>query len=259
MARPADDNGINAAAIGVSHIPEPTSGAAAEGNAQGILKGFRRKAHRIRVMRRLFLPGAGHGLQIGELRPPHCCGILGAAAGAGKIRRFDQRPLVGQHPAGGCGHGGAHLFQPFLRAALRQVVLISDVALTARAAGAYGTVSMLAAGLPRLPGIGSRYHGLGFQCFLLKGYRHFRQYHTDEVAVHIHLGNRPVLLPDQHGKPHGLMHCGLLRRFRRCLRRDFRLSRRNAQHDPRHHQPHDGGGQNVLCQCSHWYPLPEIW
>ena len=262
IARPADDDGVDAAAIGIGHVPEPASRAAAELDTKGILKRSRRKAHRIRVMRRLFLPGTGHGLQIGKFRPPHRRGILGTAAGTRKIRRFDQLPLVGQHPAGGCGHGGAYLFQSFLRAALRQVVFVPDVALTARAAGAYGAVFMLAAGLPRLPGIGSRYHRLGFQCFLLEGYRHFRQHHSDKVVVHIHLGNRAVLLPDQHGKPHSLLRRGLygLRRcFRRRLRRSIRLARRNAQHDPRHHQTHDGGGQNILCQCSHWYPLPEIW
>ena len=116
---------------------------------------------------------------------------------------------------------------------------------------------MLAAGLPRLPGVRPGNHRLGFQCFFLEGYRHFRQHHPDEVAVHIHLGNRAVLLPDQHGKPHSLLRRGLysLRRcFRRCLRRSIRLARRNAQHDPRHHQTHDGGDQNILCQCSHWYP-----
>ena len=121
---------------------------------------------------------------------------------------------------------------------------------------------MLAAGLPRLPGVRPGNHRLGFQCFFLEGYRHFRQHHPDKVAVHIHLGNRAVLLPDQHRKPHSLLRRGLygLRRcFRRCLRRSIRLARRNAQHDPRHHQPHDGGDQNILCQCSHWYPLPEIW
>ena len=157
----------------------------------------------------IFFTGAVHRPQIGKIRPPDRQCILRAAPGAGKVGRFNQLPIVGQHLTGGGQHRFPNPIHIFLASSCLQIVLLGDPALTAGGLGTHTAVRMLSPGSQGLSCIGSGHHTLCPQCFRFKICRHFRQHHPHQIGIHVpfrHCSFRTADLDHQRNRlPHLLL------------------------------------------------------
>ena len=188
--RAADQGGVHTAAFRVCDLPQPCSRVLPQRRRR--VCGGDNASERIEAERSLtfiargvLLAGACNRLQIRHVRAPHSHSRLGAAAGAGKIRRIDEFSVIAQHLVCRLRYGLRGFFHGcfIVRAEFFAQRILAQPRLAACAVGADVRICMLFA-RSLLPQKRPRGHGLRLECLGRKRHGHLAQHNACQIVPH---------------------------------------------------------------------------